>query len=114
MHSELAQATAKPVNYSPFSSQAWVHPPSPRSPEAADAGSHGGLALALRAGPCPAGGAGEEKAGKGWVGSGSDAGAAALPRLRRHEGPGYGHHLLLLPPRRDMAAAGGDGPEALH
>lgn len=37
--SELAQATAKPVKYSPFSSQAWVHPPSPRSPEAADAGS---------------------------------------------------------------------------
>lgn len=49
------------------------------------------------------------------MGSGSDAGAAALPRLRRHEGPGYGRHLLLLlPPRRDMAAAGGDGPEALH
>lgn len=48
------------------------------------------------------------------MGSGSDAGAAALPRLRRHEGPGYGRHLLLLlPPRRDMAAArdgGGSGP----
>lgn len=202
--SELAQATAEPVNHSPFSSQAWVHPPSPRSPKAADAGSlfgqrmeralrpaasrpaghheaqpapqlsprapgeakrrpnklqppsaapnpalpaaprpagspaaaprprgawsrspvpvpvpaarsHRG-GLALRAGPCPAGGAGEEKAGKGWVGSGSDAGAAALPRLRRHEGPGHGRHLLLLllPPRRDMAAAGGGGPDALH